>query len=92
MIDQLPAAILPSNRLLTAAEFQHLADVPPEIEEGVDTLGGLVTTLAGRVPARGETIKHPAGFDIEVLDADPRRVKRLRLRGLPPPVVEVEHV
>ena len=67
--------------------------VPEESEEEINTLGGLVTTLAGRVPARGEVIKHPAGFDIEVLDADPRRVKRLRLRGLPAPprVSEVEH-
>jgi len=65
---------------------------PPEVEEEVNTLGGLVTTLAGRVPARGEVLKHPAGFDIEVLDADPRRVKRLKLRGLPaPPPAEVEH-
>ncbi len=41
---------------------------------------------------RGEVIRHPAGFDFEVLDADPRRVKRLRLKGLPaPPVSEVEH-
>lgn len=66
--------------------------LPPDVEEGIDTLGGLVTTLAGRVPARGEVIRHPGGFDIEVLDADPRRVKRLRLKGLPaPPVSEVEH-
>ena len=67
--------------------------VPEESEEEINTLGGLVTTLAGRVPARGEVIRHPAGFDIEVLDADPRRVKRLRLRGLPAPpsVSEVEH-
>ena len=66
--------------------------LPPDVEEGIDTLGGLVTTLAGRVPARGEVIRHPSGFDIEVLDADPRRVKRLRLKGLPaPPVDEVEH-
>jgi CBS domain containing-hemolysin-like protein len=67
--------------------------LPPESEEGIDTLGGLVTTLAGRVPTRGEVIKHPAGFDIEVLDADPRRVKRLRLKGLPapPPANEIEH-
>ena len=64
--------------------------LPPEVEEEVSTLGGLVTTLAGRVPARGEVLKHPAGFDIEVLDADPRRVKRLRLRGLPPEP-ETEH-
>jgi CBS domain containing-hemolysin-like protein len=64
--------------------------LPPEVEEEVNTLGGLVTTLAGRVPTRGEVLKHPAGFDIEVLDADLRRVKRLRLRGLPPET-EVEH-
>jgi magnesium and cobalt transporter len=67
--------------------------LPPEVEEEINTLGGLVTSLAGRVPARGEVIRHPSGFDIEVLDADPRRVKRLRLRGLPAPprASEVEH-
>lgn len=52
-------------------------------EEEVDTLGGLVFTLAGRVPARGEVIKHPSGVEFDVLDADPRRVKRIRIRGLP---------
>jgi magnesium and cobalt transporter len=51
--------------------------------EDVDTLGGLVFTLAGRVPRRGEVIHHPRGLEFEVLDADPRRVKRLRVRGLP---------
>ena len=53
--------------------------------EEVDTLGGLVFTLAGRVPRRGEVIAHPGGLEFEVLDADPRRVKRLRVRGLPTP-------
>ncbi|HTT78312.1 MAG TPA: hemolysin family protein [Stellaceae bacterium] len=52
-------------------------------EESVDTLGGLVFTLAGRVPKRGEVIAHPDGLEFEVLDADPRRVKRLRVKGLP---------
>jgi CBS domain containing-hemolysin-like protein len=52
-------------------------------QEEVDTLGGLVSSLAGRVPKRGEVIAHPAGIEFEVLDADPRRVKRLRVRGLP---------
>jgi magnesium and cobalt transporter len=56
---------------------------PPGDEESVDTLGGLVFTLAGRVPKRGEVIVHPDGIEFEVLDADPRRVKRLRVRGLP---------
>ena len=52
-------------------------------EEEVDTLGGLVSSLAGRVPKRGEVIAHPSGIEFEVLDADPRRVKRLQVRGLP---------
>jgi CBS domain containing-hemolysin-like protein len=47
--------------------------------EGVDTIGGFVGMLAGRVPARGELIKGPDGLEFEVLDADPRRVKRLRI-------------
>ena len=49
-------------------------------EEEIDTLGGLVFMLAGRVPARGEVVKHPAGHEFEVIDADPRRIKRLRVR------------
>ena len=48
--------------------------------EEIDTLGGLVFMLAGRVPARGEVIHHPLGADFEVIDADPRRIKRLRVR------------
>lgn len=51
----------------------------PEQEEDVDTLGGLIFTLAGRVPERGEIIRHEGGFEFEVIDADPRRVKRLRI-------------
>jgi len=62
--------------------------LPPDQEEEVHSLGGLVFALAGRVPARGEVIKHPSGLEFEVLDADPRRVKRLRVRGLP---VEPSH-
>lgn len=54
--------------------------VSVEDEEEVDTLGGLVFMLAGRVPARGEVIHHPDGPDFEVVDADPRKIKRLRVR------------
>lgn len=46
----------------------------------IDTMGGLVFALLGRVPIRGEIVHHPAGLDVEVLDADPRRLKRLRVR------------
>lgn len=52
-----------------------------EDAEEIDTLGGLVFVLTGRVPARGEVIPHPeGGVDFEVVDADPRRIKRLRVR------------
>lgn len=53
--------------------------------EDIDTLGGLVFSLAGRVPSRGELIMHPSGFEFEVLDADPRRIKRVRVRQAPAP-------
>lgn len=53
----------------------------PDEEDDVDTLGGLVFTLAGRVPERGEVIYHPDGIEFEVMDADPRRVKKLRIQG-----------
>lgn len=56
--------------------------VPKEREEDLDTLGGLVVSLVGRVPQRGEIISHPEGLEFEVLDADPRRLKRLRVRVL----------
>ncbi len=53
-------------------------------EEEIDTLGGLVFMLSGRVPARGEVVEHPSGHEFEVIDADPRRIKRLRVRLVDP--------
>ena len=47
--------------------------------EDIETLGGFIVTLAGRVPSRGELIDGPGDLEFEVLDADPRRVKRLRI-------------
>ncbi len=52
----------------------------PEDEDEIDTMGGVVFLAAGRVPARGEIIEHHTGAEFEVIDADPRRIKRLRLR------------
>ena len=60
---------------------------PPDLEEEIETVAGLVTALAGRLPQRGEVIAHPGGFDLEVIDADPRRVKKVRVRPAPPPGV-----
>lgn len=68
---------------LEIPEFEEEAGVDllsDELDEDVDTLGGLVFMLADRVPERGEVILHPDGHEFEVLDADPRRIKRLRVR------------
>ncbi|MDP3261525.1 MAG: transporter associated domain-containing protein [Tabrizicola sp.] len=51
-----------------------------EEDEEIDTLGGLVFLRTGRVPARGEVVTHESGAEIEIVDADPRRIKRLRVR------------
>ena len=51
-----------------------------DIDEEINTIGGLVFVLAGRVPQRGELIKHPLGFEIEITDADSRKIKKVRLR------------
>jgi len=59
---------------------QSLTDTEEVDEEEIDTLGGLVFMLLGRVPVRGEVVEHPAGITIEVTEADPRRIKRLRVQ------------
>ena len=53
----------------------------------VDTIGGLIFSLLGRIPERGEVVRHPSGVEFEVLDVDPRRIRRLRVRPpvAPPP-------
>jgi CBS domain containing-hemolysin-like protein len=68
----------------------------PEAEE-VDTIGGLITAAAGRVPDRGEILNGPGEFEYEVLDADPRRIKRVKIWPLsaraaqaPPPPLAPE--
>jgi magnesium and cobalt transporter len=87
-------------KLVPAADGTLIADARTTIEEfearvgpilndeereQIDTLGGLVFALAGRVPGRGELVFHPTGLEFEVLDADPRRVKRVRVRNAPKP-------
>jgi len=67
-LDEFQAEI---NMDLTQAE-----DVDPE---EVETLGGLVFMLSGRVPTRGQVVQHPAGVEFEIVDADPRSIKRLRV-------------
>jgi len=57
----------------------------PDERDETDTLGGLVIRLAGRVPGRNELVKHTTGIEFEIIDSDPRRVRRVRIRNLPTP-------
>lgn len=50
--------------------------------EEIETLGGLVYKIAGRIPARGEIIKHSSGMVFEILEADPRSIQRMRIRNI----------
>ncbi|MCA3276010.1 MAG: HlyC/CorC family transporter [Roseomonas sp.] len=65
-----------------AAFEEKLGNVLTDEERAadIDTVGGLVFTLAGRVPARGELVSHPSGLEFRILEADPRRIRRLRVR------------
>ena len=62
-------------------EFERLSKISLNVHdsEDVDTLGGLATALAGRVPQRGEIIKHESGLIFEIIDADPRKIKSLKI-------------
>ncbi len=81
-------SVLPDGRVLADARIlledlrEHLDEtfqVEDEMDEDIDTLGGLLTSLAGHVPVRGEVVAGPGDYEFEVLDADPRRVKRVRI-------------
>ncbi len=53
--------------------------LPDDQEEDADTLGGLIFTMLGRVPVRGELVRHGSGLEFEIVEADPRRVRKLRI-------------
>lgn len=81
-VEEAPGVYLSSARA-PLEEFEKTAGVdllPDDLDEDVESLGGLVFMLAGRVPLRGEVIPHPQGHEFEVVDADPRLVKRVRVR------------
>jgi magnesium and cobalt transporter len=72
------------NARLSVEDFeQRMGHVLTEAEReaGIETVGGLVFTLAGRVPTRGEVISHPSGIEFRILDSDPRHIRRLRVRA-----------
>lgn len=59
--------------------------LPEEREEDADTLGGLMVAMLGRLPVRGELLRHDSGIEFEILEADPRRVKKIRIHTRPRP-------
>lgn len=88
-VDQTPKIVKVEDGLFEAdarvliEDFRNHLDDPESLvveEEEADTLGGLVFALAGRIPVRGELIDCPQNFEIEVLDADQRRIRKLRVR------------
>ena len=81
-----PGGVYEADGRAPLEDLEELLDAdlaPPDLDEEIETVAGLVTALAGRLPQRGEVIAHPAGFDLEVVDADPRRVKKVRVRRAP---------
>jgi magnesium and cobalt transporter len=77
-------ARLPLSELEEALGTDFL---PDEEDEEIDTVGGLIFMLAGRVPAIGETIAHESGYRFEIVDGDPRRVTRVRVHGPVPDAI-----
>lgn len=83
MLTERPDGALDLNARLSIEEFEEKVGpilTEDERDADIDTVGGLVFTLAGRVPTRGEVISHPSGLEFRVLDADARRIRRLRVR------------
>jgi CBS domain containing-hemolysin-like protein len=81
-ITELPDGALEADARVEVEELEKWLGLPlldDERREDVDTLSGLIFTLLDRLPARGEVVRHPAGIEFEVVDADPRRIKRLRI-------------
>ena len=80
----LPDGSIDADARLEIEQFeQEMGPVVTEEErQEVDTLGGLVFSMAGRIPVRGELVKHSSGVEIEILEADPRRIKKLRIHGV----------
>ncbi|MCB2107025.1 MAG: HlyC/CorC family transporter [Rhodobacteraceae bacterium] len=77
------SAVADGRLTLTEFEQRFGALFSAEERDEADTMAGLVARLAGRVPARNELVKHPSGMEFEIVDADARRVKRLRIRHIP---------
>lgn len=85
-IERPDGTILAEGRLDIDDFEEKFGDILSEEErEDNDTLGGLIFDLAGHVPARGEIITHESGMVFEIMDADPRRINRVKIKNIPLP-------
>ena len=85
LVTERPDGALDVDARMPVEDFE--ARVGPVLSEDerdadIDTVGGLVFTLAGHVPAKGEVVSHPGGIEFRVLEADARRIRRLRVRRI----------
>ncbi len=85
LVTERPDGALDIDARMSIEQFEErLGPVLTEDERAadVDTVGGLVFTLAGRVPSRGEVVSHPSNLEFRILDSDARRIRRVRVRRL----------
>jgi CBS domain containing-hemolysin-like protein len=82
MIRELGKGVYVADARVSIEEVESLLGrslLPEEQQEEADTLGGLIFAMLGRVPVRGELVRHPSGVEFEVAESDPRRVKKIRI-------------
>src|SRR3569833_512276 len=82
MLTLLEDGVWEADARIELEELQSAVDPRLTAEDDeVDTLGGLVFLMAGHIPANGECVEHPSGWTFESIDADPRRIIRVRLHA-----------
>ena len=85
LLIEIADGVLEAGARAPVAEVEARMDcdfLPEDRDDDISTLGGAVAAIAGRVPQRGEVIAHPSGVEFEIVEADARRIKRLRLRKI----------
>lgn len=83
LVAERPGGVFDADGRASVQELEAKLSVSlalPDHEDEFDTVAGLAVALAGRLPQRGEILHHPAGCDVEILESDPRRVRRIRIR------------
>ena len=69
---------------LELSEFEEISGklTDEENDHEIDTIGGLICSIVGRVPGRGECIRHKSGIEFQIIEGDARRIRKVKIRGL----------